>query len=127
MCTHTVVRRCVCARVSVPSINKLTQASAAESSSDEHTKTQPSAQSTTPSEKPKPQQSHLDVAKTPTRRPGSGRISVGGDESPRNFRGSLRATQAAPTRKRLIHCKGKKRIHVREVEVSADSLNNKDV
>lgn len=46
---------------------------------------------------------------------------------PRNFRASLRVTPAAPPRKRLIHCKGKKRIHIREAEVTVASLNKTDV
>lgn len=55
------------------------------------------------------------------------------DEEKKNPRLQFRRTVSAPSlkifrdRKRLIRCAGKKRIHVREIEPVAESLNNCDV
>eukprot|EP01113_Clastostelium_recurvatum_P046532 TRINITY_DN816_c0_g1_i3.p1 TRINITY_DN816_c0_g1~~TRINITY_DN816_c0_g1_i3.p1 ORF type:complete len:1383 (+),score=561.46 TRINITY_DN816_c0_g1_i3:76-4224(+) len=76
---------------------------------------------------------------TPTGRDRRATVSMGSnfsplsspDSSPRFIRSSIRSSLSTMAeqvaRKRLIHCKGKKRILIREVEIAPTSLNNADV
>lgn len=85
------------------------------------------------------QHERKEAIRPPLRRNGTGSLSDnegGGDEAndkKKDPRLQFRRTVSAPSlnvlksRKRLVRCVGKKRVHVREVEVSAASLNNRDV